>query len=298
MNVPPSFKAYHSRILGFEVRNFMRYLERPLSRYSIRVNTLKSSERDVERFLRERHVDYGKIPWCESGLWVSSNELDTLEHQLGYYYIQDASSMIPPEALMPKPGETVLDLCAAPGSKTTQIASKMSNTGVLVANEPNAVRISGLVYNIQRCGVMNAVVTRKDGCSYAKFGMSFDRVLVDVPCSDVGTVRRNPMALGFWSLERIQKLSSLQKKLAAEGFKMLKPGGTMVYSTCTTSIEENELVVERLLDFYPTASLEKVSLPGLKSMPGLTERTRECARILPQHNDTDSFFIAKVVRHA
>ncbi|MCX6694764.1 MAG: RsmB/NOP family class I SAM-dependent RNA methyltransferase [Candidatus Altiarchaeota archaeon] len=297
MEPPADFNAYHSRILGLEFMNFMSYIGRPLGRYSIRVNTLKSSERDVTRFLRENHVDYGRIPWCPDGLWVSSNELDTLEHQLGYYYIQDASSMIPAEALDPKPGERVLDLCASPGSKTTQIAAKMGNRGVLVANEPNYTRLRGLVYNIQRCGIMNCVITKRDGCSYSKFGEKFARVLVDAPCSDVGTVRRNPFALKFWSVERIRKLSNLQRKLALEGFRMLEKGGTMVYSTCTTSVEENETVVESVLDGFKDARLEEIRLDGLKSMPGLTERTRKCVRVLPQHNDTDSFFIAKVVKN-
>jgi len=296
MNVPPGFKAYHSKLLGNEFRNFMRYIGRPLNRYSIRVNTLKSDMRQVMRILDEQHIDYGKIPWCSEGLWVSSNQLDILEHQLGYYYIQDACSMIPAQVLEPEPGEKILDLCASPGSKTTQIAALMKNTGVLVANEPNTMRIRGLVYNIQRCGVMNAVITKQDGCIYSRFNEKFDRILVDVPCSDVGTVRKNPFALKLWSLDRIQKLSNLQKKLAAEGFRMLKPGGTMVYSTCTTSIEENEHVVEDILNNFNNSKLEKIKLPGLESMRGLTEKTRNCMRILPQHNDTDSFFVAKVIK--
>ena len=296
MNSPPNFKAYHSRVLGTEFRNFMRYLDRPLSRASIRVNTLKSNERDVTRFLRDQHIEYGNIPWCPEGLWVSSNEMDTLEHQLGYYYIQDSMSMVPAVALDPKPGDKILDLCAAPGSKTTQIASRMENRGLLVANEPNFTRLRGLIYNIQRCGVMNAAVTRRDGCNYFKFDFKFDRILVDVPCSDVGTVRRNPFALKNWSLDWISKLSVVQKKLAFEGFRRLKPGGVMTYSTCTTSIEENEQVVEALLSEFPDARIEKPDLPGLKYMPGLTEKTRDCIRVLPQHNDTDSFFVAKVVK--
>jgi NOL1/NOP2/sun family putative RNA methylase len=297
MNVPAGFKAYHSRILGAEFRNFMRYIGRPLTRHSIRVNTLKSNERDVTRFLREQHIDYGKIPWVSEGLWVSGSELDTLEHQLGYYYIQDSMSMLPPAVLDPKPGERVLDLCAAPGSKTTQIAGRMENNGLLVANEPNFTRLRGLIYNIQRCGVMNCAVTRQDGCCYGRFNLKFDKILVDVPCSDVGTIRRNPFALKSWNLEWIRKLNVVQRKLAFEGFRMLKPGGVMVYSTCTTSIEENEQVVESVLLEFNNAKVEKPDISDLKFMPGLSEKTRDCIRVLPQHNDTDSFFVAKVVKH-
>ena len=297
MHVPDDFIAYHKKILGSDFKEFIDHIGRPLLRASIRVNNLKSTERTVTRFLREQHVDYGGIPWCKEGLWTSSSQLDSLEHQLGYYYIQDSSSMLPPVALDPKPGERILDICAAPGSKTTQIAARMENAGMLVANEPDFTRLRGLIYNIQRCGVSNCAVTRRDGCNYYKVAEKFDRILVDVPCSDVGTVRRNPFALKSWDLEWIQKLSVVQRKLAFQAFNMLAPGGTMVYSTCTTSLEENEQVVESILSEHSGAKLAKPDAPGLKFMPGLTEKTRECVRILPQHNDTDSFFVAKVVKN-
>lgn len=298
MKPPEEFLEYHRKLLGREYKDFMEYFTRPLERKSVRVNTLKCDTYAVKEILGRYHLEYGKIPWCSEGLWVSEGKLDTMEHQLGFYYIQSPVSMIPSVLLNPGDGDRVLDLCASPGSKTTHMAALMENKGLLVANEPNFVRIRALVLNIQRCGVMNAVVTKKDGCSYSKLKQTFTKILVDAPCSDVGTARKNPEALRLWSRERIRRLSNLQKKLVSEAYRMLEPGGTLVYSTCTTSLEENEQVVEHLLSTFDDAKIAEAKLPGLEYMHGLTSKTRNCMRILPQHNNTESYFTAKVVKNA
>ncbi|MFH1404230.1 MAG: RsmB/NOP family class I SAM-dependent RNA methyltransferase [Candidatus Altiarchaeota archaeon] len=296
--MPPSksFKTYHQGILGRDYRGFMDYIQRPPARYSVRVNTLKSSLTEVERILRKRRVDYGSIPWCSDGLWVSQLGLDFLEHQLGFFYIQSADSMIPVLALDPQPGERVLDMCAAPGGKSTHIAQLMRNTGTLVANDNNVRRIRALVYSIQKSGVRNAVITQNDGVRLSGRGMEFDRILVDAPCSDVGTARKNPQIFDKWDMEWVRALSALQKKMASAAYGMLKPGGVMVYSTCTTTLEENEHVVEHVLS-EEGAELAEVKLDGLNHSKGLTDKAGKSMRIMPQHNDTGCFYIAKVVKN-
>jgi NOL1/NOP2/sun family putative RNA methylase len=296
--INPGFDSYHKNILGREYDAFVSALSRP-QRKSIRVNTLKTGKEKVVEFLEKNKINFSPVPWYCDGLFVDEKaELDTIEHQLGYYYVQNSSSMIPALALGPEPGESVLDLTAAPGSKTTQLAQLMQNTGVLVANEASHVRVKSLVINIQKCGVSNAVVTRQDGVGYERNKERFDRILLDAPCSDIGTARKNPDVIRRWSPDRVRNLSSLQKKLINSAYMCLKPGGVLVYSTCTTSLEENEGVVEWLLDRNQNVVLEKINLVGLKTRMGLTEKTKETIRLLPQDNDTESYFIAKVRKNA
>lgn len=297
MTINKEFAVYHRRLFR-DFDRFMSALRRP-QRKAIRVNTLKASKDEIEGFLESRGVAFSRLPWYDDALWIDSDfELDTVEHQLGYYYVQSPSSMVPPLVLDPKPDESVLDLCAAPGSKTTQLAQLMRNGGVVVANEASFVRVRALVINIQRCGVSNAVVTRQDGCVFHKFGERFDRVLVDAPCSDVGTAGRNPQVLSQWSLERVRRLANFQRKLVSSAYSCLKPGGVLVYSTCTTSREENEDVVEHLIKENADAVLDEVRLPGLKVRSGLSPETRGCARILPQDNGLEAYFVARVCKNA
>jgi len=294
MIIPQEFENYHHRLLGDDYAAFIKYFLKHQERSSIRVNTLKSSVREVKRVLAERNIEYGPVTWCPEGLWVDSQDLDFMEHELGLFYIQNASSMVVPQIL--GAGEWVLDMCAAPGGKTTHLAQLMGNKGLLLANEDNHSRIKGLVYNIQRCGVSNAVVTKLDGCRFNQYGERFDRILIDAPCSSVGTLRQSREVLGKWSLGWVRKLALLQKKMILAGFDSLMDGGCLVYSTCTTTVEENEQVIEHLLKERPDARLVKVELPGIKLRRGLTEGARDCARIYPQDNDSDPHYIAKVIK--
>jgi NOL1/NOP2/sun family putative RNA methylase len=292
MMVPVEFDEYHRKLLGKEYREFMQYFIRPQERHSLRVNTLKTDMRDVKRVLAERGIEYGPVPWCPDGLWVASEELDCLEHQLGLYYIQSASSMIAPQVL--GPGKWVADLCAAPGGKTTHLSALMGGRGLLVANDNNPARLRGLVYNIQRCGASNAVVSKVDACRFHERGERFDRILVDAPCSSVGTLRQSREVLRRWSLEWVRQLTVIQRKMLVSAFDSLTDGGRLVYSTCTTTVEENEGAVEHLLAQRGRAKLMKVDLRGIKLRRGLTEKAAGCARVYPQDNDTEPHFIAGV----
>jgi NOL1/NOP2/sun family putative RNA methylase len=221
---------------------------------------------------------------------------------LGYYYIQEIASMMPVLVLNPKSNESVLDLAAAPGSKTTQIACMMNNQGVLIANEVSLGRVSILSTNLQRCAVTNSLVIRQTGESLCKklvdLDFKLDKILADVPCSGEGTIRSSPKTTQMFSENLINNLSNTQKYLAINALKALKVNGTLVYSTCTHAPEENEAIISHLLENYPV-EIQEIILP-LKTRPGITKWKNEvynkdvkkCARIYPQDNNTEGFFIA------
>ena len=272
----------------------------------------------------------------------------SLEHMLGYYYIQEIASMLPVLALDPKPNETILDLCASPGSKTTQIASRMQNTGTLIANEVSQGRINILSANLSRCGCTNVIITKKDGMVLCKKlgginnnpktqsikksfsinnlsvkksdevdfeanniaslrALSFDKIIVDAPCSGEGTIRSTPATNKMWNPKTITRLSKIQKNLVASALKILKPGGTLIYSTCTHAPEENEAILDYIkkefdVEIEPvTASLPK----ELKCREGITEwgdekyneEIKNACRIYPQDNNTEGFFISMLKKN-
>ncbi|MBW2999591.1 RsmB/NOP family class I SAM-dependent RNA methyltransferase, partial [Candidatus Woesearchaeota archaeon] len=210
-------------------------------------------------------------------------------------------SMIPPVVLGPKPGEIVLDMCAAPGSKTTQIAQYMKNEGVLIANDITAKRLGSLGVNTQRCGLSNFVITMMQGRFFKKAGIEFDKILVDAPCSGTGTIRKSLKTIGMWNPHMIKRLAATQKQLIKTAFEVLKPGGVMVYSTCSLEPEENEAIIDHLLENFDNAKLEQIKL-DIKKSPAVLEfegksfnpEVKKCLRIWPQDNDTEGFFIAKI----
>jgi len=229
---------------------------------------------------------------------------NAIEHVLGYYYIQEVCSMMSVIALDVKPGDRVLDVCASPGSKTTQIASALENTGTIIANDVKLDRLRILAANLERCGVMNSVLTRNDGVGLctrlANEGFKFDKILLDAPCSGEGTLRSSAKTFLMWNIKVVEKLSREQKKLIANAIKCLKVGGVLVYSTCTHSPEENESVVNFALKNFPV-SLERLDLP-MKCRPGVSEWEGEkyeidsgkICRIYPQDNNSEGFFVSKL----
>ena len=240
---------------------------------------------------------------------LSPGELGrALEHLLGYYYIQELASMLPIIIMKPEQDETILDLCASPGSKTTQTASEMFNSGTIIANEVNMGRLKILASNLERCGVTNTIITRKDGIllcrQLKKQGFNFNKILVDAPCSGEGTLRSSPKTYIMWNPKTIKKLSRLQIRLVESALEILNPNGTLIYSTCTHAPEENEGVVNNILEkFKGKVKLEKIKLP-IKHREGITKwkdkefskEVKKCARIYPHDADTEGFFIAKFRR--
>ena len=295
------FRIRYEKLLGDRYGEFLKYSLAYIKK-SIRVNTIKTDVSEVRQRLEAQGFKLGEIPWCREGFRVSGERTDLgnlMEHFLGYFYVQEAASMIPAEILQPKPGELVLDMCASPGSKTTQMAAMMENSGLLIANDVTGKRMKPLGLNLQRSGIFNVASTLMRGQQFGRLGERFDRVLVDAPCSGTGTIRRNPETLKIWNPGMIKRLSKTQKFLIESGFKCLKAGGRLVYSTCSLEPEENEEVADYLLEKFPDVAIEKISLdvrrsetvPEFENRKYLTE-TGKCLRIWPQDNDTEGFFVA------
>ena len=282
---------YQAQLSQTDFEQFLEYCQKPL-RKSIRVNTLKISVADFLKIAEEKDWELTQISWCKEGFWIEREDRseslgNSIEHFLGLFYIQEASSMIPPEILNPQPGERVLDMAAAPGSKTSQLAAKMQNQGVLVSNEPVVKRIKGMVSNIERLGAICSVVSRKEGQYFGENAVNFfDKILLDAPCTGEGTVRKDSKALDNWSQENIEGMSRLQKQLIRAAFESLKPDGEMVYSTCTLATEENEEVVNYLLEEFK-GNAELVTFKLGKEEAGMHT-------IWPQLYDSEGFFVAKI----
>ncbi|MBS3172002.1 NOL1/NOP2/sun family putative RNA methylase [Candidatus Woesearchaeota archaeon] len=267
---------------------------------SIRVNTLKISVNELKE--RIKHLKLKQIPWCKEGFLVESERTDLgnlEEHGLGYFYVQEASSMVPAEVLNPLPEDFVLDMAAAPGSKTTQIAAKMENKGYIIANDPDYLRQKPLTMNIQRCGIMNVLMTTMEGKRFE--GFNFDKILLDAPCSGTGTISKSPRTILEWNPYTIKRLAGIQKQLIITAFNNLKENGTLVYSTCTLEPEEDEGIISYLLENNENAKLEKIELDIKSSKPVLefnnekyNSEVKKCLRIWPQDNNTDGFFVAKI----
>lgn len=297
------FVERYNQLTDFE--EFKRY-SLAFPRRSIRVNTLKMTVVDLKARLA-KDWELSPVPWCKEGFWLRNikdgrRDIGNLkEHSMGYIYVQEASSMIPPIVLDPKPGEIVLDMCAAPGSKTSQIVAMMQNTGLLFANDYKGIRLAPLGINLQRVGATNAVITLMQGQWFAKSGIEFDRILVDAPCSGTGTVCKSLKTLKIWNPNMVKRLAATQKKLAEVAFNVLKPGGVMVYSTCSNEPEEDEGVISWLLEKFENMEIMDIKLDINRSDP-LTEfegniyndEVRKCLRIWPQDNHTEGFFVCKI----
>ncbi len=285
-------------------KEYVEFIKREPSVY-LRVNTLKTT---VQRLTEKLNVDYNisaePVPGITNFLKViNGKEIigKTLQHITGEYYIQGLSSAIPPLILSPTSEDKVLDLCAAPGSKTTELGELMSNRGILVSNEIALDRVKMLVYNIDRMNLMNTGVIHYKGELLSKiYAEYFDKILVDAPCSGLGIIQKKGEVSNWWSLERAERLGDLQLRLLIAAIKMAKPDGEIVYSTCTLTPEENEFIIDKVLEKYPVELLD-IELP-VKSIPAFTAydgrqlnpSISKARRIIPWQADTDGFFIAKL----
>ena len=262
----------------------------------------KDSDININNFPREGG---GEMDGGVNLIPLAPGELGkSLEHQLGYYYVQEVTSMMPILALDPRPGERVLDLCSSPGSKTTQAAMFMQNKGTIIANEVSLGRIQILASNLERCGVSNTIITKKDGIYLGellnKQEFKFDKILIDAPCSGEGTFRSSPKGMLMWNINTVKKLSKIQKNLIKSAYKLLKENGVLIYSTCTHAPEENEEIVDFAIKELGM-KVESFKLP-LTCRFGITKwqnqeyskEVKHCCRIYPQDSDSEGFFIAKL----
>jgi len=303
--LPPAFLEKMKELVPEkEFPDFITAMNKRL-RKCFRINTLKADYETTYDKIHTYGLNIEQMPWYKYGFFVNSEEKlklgNTLEHFLGQFYVQEASSMLPVIALDPEPKEAVLDMAAAPGSKTTQISAHMNNTGVIVANEPQLSRISALQENMERSGAINVVVSRNDGRFFKKMPDCFDKVLVDAPCSVEGTFRKDIKARFIWAQNKVINISNIQYELLKSAFITAKKGATIVYSTCTLSPEENELVVNKILK-EESAELQTVKLNGLEASKGITKyrnyeidkELEKTVRIWPHKTDMEGFFLAKL----
>ena len=283
---------------GQQFSAFKALCHQPLRR-SIRVNTLKISVADFLALVADYDWQLSPVPWCEEGFWISRTDESlplgsVAEHLNGLFYIQEASSMLPVSALFAHSIDPryVMDMAAAPGSKTTQIAARMQDQGMILANEYSASRVKVLHANISRCGVSRAAITHFDA---AVFGPAlpeqFDAILLDAPCSGEGVIRKDPRALKNWSLSSCRQIAATQQQLLESAFHALKPGGTLVYSTCTLNRLENQQVVNQLLASYPQA-VEVIALNTLFEGASQAATREGYLHVFPQYFDSEGFFVA------
>lgn len=284
---------------------FIAACQRPLRR-SLRINTLKITVEDFLRLVAPYGWQLTPIPWCAEGFWIERDDEEALplgstaEHLSGMFYIQEASSMLPVSALfadgeMP---ERVMDVAAAPGSKTTQIAACMGNRGAILANEYSASRVKVLHANISRCGVSNVALTHFDGRVFGPaLPEMFDAILLDAPCSGEGVVRKDPDALKNWSHASNLEIAATQRELIDSAFHALRPGGTLVYSTCTLNREENEAICHWLKAQYPDA-VEFLPLDTLFTGAKQALTDEGFLHVFPQIYDCEGFFVARLRKTA
>jgi NOL1/NOP2/sun family putative RNA methylase len=282
-----------------DVENFLSKMEMTPTQY-IRVNTLKIPKANlVERLLLKGfELKTTVIPEVLAVTKAPFATGATTEYLLGQYYIQDLSSCIAVEALDIAPGQVVLDVAAAPGGKTTFMAQRMDNSGIIIALESNAARARSMLFNLSRCGVYNTSIFKMDAMRAGIFEMKFDRVLLDAPCSCEGVIAKDPTRKRSHTPGDVDYCSGIQKKMIESAIRTVKPGGLLVYSTCSFAPEENELIVDRILQNLRNVTIEPIDYgsSGLVRFGDLVfhDLLKNARRFYPHLDDTTGFFIAKL----
>ena len=293
LNLPADFIEKYTQLLGTkEAKQFFESFDDEAQK-GFRLNPLKENYQTVNLDLTQ------PVAYTQTG-YVGKVNGNSLEHQTGYVYSQDLSAMYVGEVTAPKAGERILDLCAAPGGKSSQIASLMPNQGLLVSNEINKKRALILAENMERIGALNVMVTNEDPASLTKvFTGYFDKVVVDAPCSGEGMFRKNHQAVKYWHKDYPSECASRQKLILQDALKMLKQGGELIYSTCTFAPEEDEQIVAWLLANYPY-----LEIVPLQKYPGMDDGRPEfadqnpalagCVRLMMHHFQGEGHFIANL----
>lgn len=265
----------------------------------IRVNTIKIDELELIERLKDRGFILKKteIPFCYKVLNEPYSIGATPEYLMGYYYVMEKSSCIPPLILNPKLDELVVDFASSPGGKTTFIAQLMKNRGVVLALEAKKERIQPLIDNIHRMGVLNTAVIQMNSVKFCNLNLKVDKILLDAPCSGEGVIHKDRDRKKVNGKRDIEFCSRLQRDLISSALKSLKPGGVLVYSTCTFSPEENEFVIQFALERFDV-KVERVKW-GEKALAkkfDLDKEIERCRRFYPHKHETSGFFVAKLVK--
>jgi NOL1/NOP2/sun family putative RNA methylase len=269
---------------------------------SIRINTLKKSEEETVARLKDNGAKLKKIPYTKHGYFYDAKFSlgATPEYLMGYYYLQESASQLPIQVLEPKPGELVLDMCASPGSKTTQMAQWMENKGKIIALDTENNRLMALKNNLERCGIINTIIFKKDARFVSDFKLEFDKILLDAPCS--GNYAIEDKFFQTKNIQGIMERSRIQKELLRAAEKVLKKDGVLVYSTCSLEPEENEMNIDWLISKYKNLKLEETGLeigePGMTEIFGkkLKPELNKTRRFWPEKTGTEGFYVAKIRR--
>ena len=268
-------------------------------RPALRVNTLKTDAETLKKRLNQFDVTLEKISYANDGYFYSAKfSLGAItEYLRGYFYLQEAAAQLPVQVLEPKPGEFVLDCCAAPGGKTTQVAQLMKNKGIVVALDKKKHRIVSVKTNLERCGVHNCAAYIMDANKVGSLNLQFDKILLDVPCS--GNFVTDKSWFRKRHLAGIKRAAEIQRNLIEKSLAVLKKGGILVYSTCSLEPEENELNMQWMLKHFKV-KIEKIDLPvgsnGLTTVFNkmLDKSIANCRRFWPNKTGTEGFFIARI----
>lgn len=272
---------------------------------TLRVNTIKYNIYDLMKYFRERNIKFERVPWYSDALVIKNaneNDIQKLDiYEKGYIYFQSLSSMVPPLALNPKKGEKILDMTAAPGSKTTEMAALMENDGEILANELDKIRCERLKYNVQMQGAdIVTVINRRGEKLGDEYVEAFDKVLLDAPCSGEGRfVATKVQTYRGWSEKTVNDLVKLQKKLFESAYKALKHGGVMVYSTCTINRYENEKLLDWALENFDI-QIKNVGLEIKDVIPGdntgINKDVNKAIKILPSKS-MEGFFVSLIYKN-
>jgi NOL1/NOP2/sun family putative RNA methylase len=276
--------------------------ERPLIP-SIRINTLKKSILELKKLLEKKGNELKPIEWIPYGFNIikaSSNLGSSHEFLQGYYYLQNIASMLSSIILDPKPNDIVIDMCAAPGSKSTHLAQLMENKGTLILVEKNLNRIPSLEVNLRRMGIINSIVVNMDAINLSNTNIKGDKILLDAPCTGEGLIRQDPSRKKSKRMKDIEKMASIQKRLLTTGLKALNSGGVLLYCTCSIAPEENELVVDEVLNKSNNFRIVEISknygVKGLTNVFGvnLLEDLMFSQRMYPHLHNTIGFYFCLI----
>jgi NOL1/NOP2/sun family putative RNA methylase len=287
------------------------------TRTTIRLNTLMNRAEDTLYLLKKRGYLLEEIPWAPNTYFINNRDKDEVaqieEYRNGFFYIQNLASVLDSLVLDPEPQDKILDMCSAPGSKTTHIAQLTDNKAVILANDSEVSRTNSLKNVLEQFGAHSAKITLSDGRDFGKkYPDYFDKVLLDAPCSGEGRIyMKGPKPLRFWTIKKVKSSVMVQRELIESAFRTLKTGGTLIYSTCTLEPDENEGIVTHLLERHRNAQVENIDLvnaPEFKAfkdsvLPGITQwsgnqyhpEVRKTIRILPTP-EMMGFYIAKITK--
>lgn len=295
MNLPEQFTSEMKTLLGEDYLPFMASYEEH-RHYGLRLNKLKNNDTSRNFIIEGRR----QVRWCPDGYYYSSDERPAKDpyYFAGSYYIQEPSAMTAASALQVKPGDKVIDLCAAPGGKSTQIASELMGDGLLVSNDISAGRVKTMKKNMEQSGVRNGLIVSESPTKLAmRWPTVFDKVIVDAPCSGEGMFRKEPKLITSWQKEGPEDFVPIQREILEAAHELLAAGGELVYSTCTYNMKENEDNIAWFMSTYPEYDLVDIkSLLGVSSgfHSEVNAETTRTARVWPHKHQGEGHFVAKL----